>query len=289
MKKIITLILLVFAFYACSNQKKIVIDSKKVEKMEITNKQKTINLLKSIETGAKEPISYINAEKYKQHNLGVADGLAGFGEALSHLPPNSAKVNTVRVFSDGNYVFTHTDYNFFGPKIGFDIFKFEDGKIVEHWDNLQEKPVALNPSNRSMIDGATDIKDVANTEINKTLVKNFVTDILVNGNMEKLSGYFNGDNYIQHNSQVADGLSGLGKALEYMASQGIFMKYKTIHKVLGEGNFVLTVSEGTFANKPTSFYDLFRVKNGKIAEHWDVIETIIPEIERKHKNGKFDF
>ena len=38
--------------------------------------------------------------------------------------------------------FLHTDYNFFGPKIGFDIFRFEDGKIVEHWDNLQETPAS---------------------------------------------------------------------------------------------------------------------------------------------------
>ena len=72
-----------------------------------------------------------------------------------------------------------------------------------------------------------------------------------------------------------------------MASQGITMRYNKIHKVLGEGNFVLTVSEGTFADKPTSFYDLFKVENGKIAEHWDVVETIIPEADRKNTNGKF--
>ncbi|MGM9747540.1 MAG: hypothetical protein ACI3ZN_01955 [Candidatus Cryptobacteroides sp.] len=35
------------------------------------------------------------------------------------------------------YGIAHTDYNFFGPKIGFDIFRFEDGKIVEHWDVIE--------------------------------------------------------------------------------------------------------------------------------------------------------
>ncbi|WP_288955483.1 nuclear transport factor 2 family protein [uncultured Polaribacter sp.] len=287
MKKIITVLIIVFAFSYCSKNKKAT--TKKEEKMEITNKQKVVSLLKSIETGAKEPIAFINPQKYIQHNLAVGDCLAGFGEVLHHLPPNSAKVNNIRVFKDGDFVFTHTDYNFFGPKIGFDIFRFENGKIVEHWDNLQEKPSSLNPSNRSMTDGATEITDLDKTEENKTLVKNFVTDILVNGNMQKLAGYFDGDKYIQHNPQVADGLSGLGKALEHMASQGVFMKYNTIHKVLGEGNFVLVVSEGTFADKHTSFYDLFRVENGKITEHWDVMETIIPESERKNNNGKFGF
>lgn len=272
---------------ACSGQETKKSTIKKEKKMEISNKQKVVALLKSIETGDQEPVGYINPNKYIQHNLGVADGLAGFGALLQQLPPNSAKVNTVRAFQDGDFVFTQTDYNFFGPKIGFDIFRFEEGKIVEHWDNLQVKPEELNPSERSMIDGETEVKDLDKTSENKALVKNFVSDILVEGKMEKLAGYFDGDNYIQHNPQVADGLSGLGKALEYMASQGVIMKYDKIHNVLGQGNFVLVVSEGSFGEKHTSFYDLFRVENGKIAEHWDVIETIAPKDEWKNENGKF--
>ena len=84
--------------------------------MEISNKEKVVALLKSIETGAQEPVGYINPNKYIQHNLGVADGLAGFGALLQQLPPNSAKVNTVRAFEDGDFVFTQTDYNFLDQK-----------------------------------------------------------------------------------------------------------------------------------------------------------------------------
>lgn len=255
----------------------------------VNHKQETVNLLKAIETGDAAPVSVINANNYKQHNLAVADGLAGFGALLQALPKGSAKVNTVRVFQDGAYVFAQTDYNFFGPKIGFDIFRFDNGKIVEHWDNLQEKPADANPSGHTMIDGPTTTTDPGETAANKTLVKDFVNDILVNGRMEKIAGYFNGDNYIQHNPLIPDQLSGLGKALEAMAKQGITMKYDTIHKVLGEGNFVLVVSEGHLAGKHSAFYDLFRVENGKIAEHWDVIETIAPQSEWKNNNGKFNF
>jgi len=152
---------------------------------------------------------------------------------------------------------------------------------------VQETPKNPNPSGHTMIDGNTEIESIDKTQENKTFVNSFVNDILVNGKMEKLTSYFNGDNYIQHNPQIADGLSGLGKALKYLASQGITMEYHKVHKVLGEGNFVLTVSEGSFANKATSFYDLFRIENGKIAEHWDVMETIIPKNEWKNNNGKF--
>ena len=256
---------------------------------EVSNEEKVIQLLKSIETGAQEPAAYINPNNYVQHNLEVADGIAGFIATLQALPPNSAKVNTVRTFEDGNFVFSHTDYNFFGPKIGFDIFRFEDGLIVEHWDNLQVKPELPNPSGHTMTDGTTEITDLDKTEKNKELVKNFVTDILVNGDMSKISAYFDGDNYIQHNPNIPDQLSGLGATLEALAKQGIFMKYDRIHTVLGEGNFVLAVSEGDFGEDHNSFYDLFRIENGKIAEHWDVVEKIAPKENWKNQNGKFNF
>lgn len=251
------------------------------------HKLQVVELLKSIETGDAGPVAHINSEKYIQHNLAIGDGLEGFGTALQLLPKNSAKVQAVRVFQDGEYVFTHTDYDFFGPKIGFDIFRFEDGKIVEHWDNLQEKPSAASPSGHTMIDGPTTVDGHVDTEASKKLVQGFVSDILVDGRMERLSAYFKGDEYVQHNPHIGDGLSGLESALQAMAKQGITIKYDRIHKVLGDGDFVLVVSEGKFAGKPTSFYDLFRVANGKIAEHWDTIEAIPPKDEWKNGNGKF--
>ena len=180
-------------------------------------KTQVVALLKAIETGESAPVAVINPDHYVQHNLAVADGLAGFGAALAALPEGSARVNPVRVFQDGDHVFTHTEYDFFGPKIGFDIFRFEDGKIVEHWDNLQETPAQANPSGRTMIDGPTVAKDLDKTAANKQLVASFVDDILVNGRMDRLAGYYDGDNYHQHNPQIADGLSGLGAALQAMA------------------------------------------------------------------------
>jgi predicted SnoaL-like aldol condensation-catalyzing enzyme len=250
--------------------------------------QQVVALLKAIETGAQEPIAVINSERYTQHNLAAADGLAGFGELLRQLPKGSARVNTVRAFEDGEFVFTHTEYNFFGPKIGFDIFRFAHGRIVEHWDNLQET-AGPNPSGHTMIDGPADATDLDRTDANRELVRAFVGDILVNGRMEKLAGYFDGDNYIQHNPQIPDKLSGLGAALEAMAKQGVTLKYDRIHRAFAQGNFVLTVSEGSLAGRHTSFYDLFRVQNGKIAEHWDVIEPIAPKEQWKNQNGKFGF
>jgi predicted SnoaL-like aldol condensation-catalyzing enzyme len=257
-------------------------------KKALLNKEKAAALITSLETGDQSTIAYINPTNYKQHNLMVADGLEGFGEVLHHAPEGGFKANVIRTFQDSNYTFTHTVYDFLGPKIGFDIFKFEEGKITEHWDNFSDK-TAVNPSNHSQTDGNTHLTDLNKTEENKAFIKSFVNTILINGEYDKMVNYFDGDNYIQHNAMIADGLSGFGKAVEEMAKKGITMVFEKNHIILGEGNFVLSVTEGKFAGKPTSFYDLFRIENGKIAEHWDTIETVLPKSEHKNSNGKFNF
>jgi predicted SnoaL-like aldol condensation-catalyzing enzyme len=257
--------------------------------MSSAKKAQVAALLKSIETGDPTPVAVVNPDKYIQHNLSAGDGLAGLGELLAALPPGSARAQTARVFEDGEFVFAHTEYDFFGPKIGFDVFRFEDGRIVEHWDNLQPTAAQPNPSGRTMIDGTTTVTDLDRTQANKRRVHDFVDDILLNGRMDRLPGYCDGDAYLQHNPGVADGWSGLGAALAAMDKAGISMKYDRVHKVLGEGNFVLVISEGQFGGQHVAFYDLFRVQAGKIAEHWDTIEPIPPRAEWKNANGKFGF
>ena len=79
----------------------------------------------------------------------------------------------------------------------------------------------------------------------------------------------------------------MGAALEALAANGIQMIYDRTHQVLAQGNFVLGVSEGTFGGEPTSYYDLWRVEDGKIAEHWDVMETIADRADWQNENGKF--
>ena len=254
--------------------------------MSLSNKEKVVALLTSIESGDPRPVAYINPEKYIQHNLMVGDGLAGFGEVLQQLPEGSAKARVVRAFQDGNYVFAHTQYNFFGPKIGFDIFRFENDQIVEHWDNFQEI-ASETASGRSQIDGPTEATDLDKTDENKSLIKGFVVDILMGGKLDKITDYISTEKYLQHNPAVADGLAALGKALQAMAEAGTPMTYTKNHMLLGEGNFVLTVSEGQFLGKHVAFYDLFRIEHGKIVEHWDTIEEGLPREEWKNSNGKF--
>jgi len=251
-------------------------------------KHQVVELLKSIETRDDRPIAYINPHKYIQHNLAVGDGLAGVQALLRVLPEGTTKVNTVRVFQDGDFVFAHTDYDFFGPKVGFDIFRFEDGMIVEHWDNLQETAAKPMPGGHTMLDGPTTALDLERTAANKALLQNYMDEIFVQGRKDRFPGYFEGNSYIQHNPLIVDdGLTGLAAGLRALAERGLTVKYDRVHMVLGEGDFVLVVNEGAFGGRPTSIYDLYRVQNGKIAEHWDTLEAIPPRAEWKNSNGKF--
>ena len=256
----------------------------------MTNIEKALALINTFSTGDTEKAASLLAEGYIQHNLAYGTGRDAFVGSVEYLAsaPVKTTVENIRAFEDGDKVFLQTVYNFagMGEQVAFDIFRFdEDGKIAEHWDNLAAK-AEPNPSRHTQIDGTLEKKDVDKEETRK-VVASFVGDILRGENPDNLTNYFDGDNYIQHNTAIADGLSGLGKALAAMAEQGIAMIYDKTYMVLADGDYALAVSEGTFGGAPTSYYDLFRVENGKIAEHWDVMETIAEKETWANDNGKF--
>ena len=259
-------------------------------KIIMTNKEKALALIGTFVSGDTAKAKELLAPGYIQHNLAFGTGADAFVAAVEGLAqaPVKTTVNNIRAFEDGDKVFLQTVYNFAGAgeQVGFDVFRFDaDGKIAEHWDNLADK-AAPNPSGHTQIDGTLEKKDVDKEETRK-VVAGFVGDVLRGENPDKLTSYYDGDKYIQHNTSIADGLSGLGAALEAMAKQGISMVYNKTHMVLADGDYALACSEGTFGGVPTTYYDLFRVENGFIAEHWDVMETLADKSTWANENGKF--
>lgn len=96
-------------------------------------------------------LAYVG-NRYVQHNPGAADGPDGFRKFIGFLRekfPNSHS-EIKRSFVDGDYVILHVhavrEPGTRGNAI-IDIFKLEDGKIVEHWDVVQ--PVPENPANNN--------------------------------------------------------------------------------------------------------------------------------------------
>ncbi len=251
------------------------------------HRQQVVDLLKSFEAGGAAPLTSIDPTTYIQHNLGVPDGLAGLRSLLASRPAGSTRVRTVRVFQDGDIVFAQTEYDFSGNvRIGFDVFRFANDRIVEHWDNLQARAAAPSPGGHTMTDGPTTATDLDKTAANKALMQRYMDDLLA-GRRETFTSYFDGNAYLQHSPLVADNLTGLFAGLRALAKQGLAVKYTQVHRILGEGDMVLVMAEGTFGDKPSAFYDLYRIRDGKIAEHWDTIAPIPSRAEWKNANGKF--
>jgi len=243
-------------------------------------------LLKGIETGDPAAVAVVSPEKYIQHNPQTHEGSEGLASLFARLSKTSPRVNIVRIFADGNYVFGHTEYDFSTRRIGFEVFRFEGELVVEHWDNIQPR-YGQNRSGRSMVDGPTEATDLDQTEANRTLVRKFVEDVLIAGQMEQLKRYIDGEKFMQHSPQMADGSSELRSALEKASADSKTIEYQRLHRVLAEGSFVLAVSEGTLSGVHSAFYDLFRVAEGKLVEHWDTVEAVAPKSEWKNDNGKF--
>lgn len=254
--------------------------------MSTERKNKIHALLKGIETGDPASVAVVNAEKYIQHNPQTHEGGEGLAALFKRLSRTSPRVNIVRIFSDGDFVFGHTEYDFSTSRVGFEVFRFEGEQTVEHWDNIQPR-LGPNLSGHSMVDGPTEVRDPDKTEANRALCAEFLQTVLVGHRIDQLERFVS-ETFTEHNPHLSDGLPALRKALTAPGANGQpVIRYEKLHRVLAEGNFVLSVCEGHREAVHTSFYDLFRIENASIVEHWDTAEKVAPRSEWKNDNGKF--
>lgn len=265
--------------------------AKKGEKM--SKKEIAVEFVTAVTNQNEAKVRELANSDYIQHNPFLPTGLDPFIGLFPVLKENGTKAKAIRVIEDGNFVVLHhiwTGAKPFGADkmVSFDILRFdENGKIAEHWDALTPL-VEKTASGRTQTDGPTKATDLDKTEANKKLAKLMVEDILMGKNPSKITEYISSEQYDQHNPDIKDGLKGIMEAVEYLTSQNMMFKYTKIHKVIGEGDLVLTVSEGEWKGKTHVFYDLLRFKDGKAVEHWDVIQEI-PTENLANDNGMFGF
>lgn len=89
--------------------------------------------------------------KYKQHNPAIPDGPSAVAEMIPTL--TGLTYEPGMAVADGDLVMVHGRYTGWGPKpmVAVDIFRVEAGKVVEHWDVMQEEvPAAETASGNAM-------------------------------------------------------------------------------------------------------------------------------------------
>ncbi|MET1072758.1 MAG: nuclear transport factor 2 family protein [Umezawaea sp.] len=236
--------------------------------------------------GAKDPSAVDRwvAPDYRQHSSLAADGPEALRGLVSSLPADF-RYEGARVIADGDLVALHGTYHGFGPVplVAFDLFRVRDGRLVEHWDALTPV-VGETVSGRSQTDGPSGPSDPDATERNRALVAEFAKAVLQGADYSVLTDYISTERYDQHNPEAGDGLDGFGAAAAEWAGQGKHLVYRTVHRIVAEGDLVLLQSEGEFGG-PVAYWDLFRVADGRIVEHWDVIAPVPADLP--HDNGLF--
>jgi predicted SnoaL-like aldol condensation-catalyzing enzyme len=116
--------------------------------------------------------------------------------------------------------------------------------------------------------------DDAQTARNKEIVRDFYTTVLIGRNVDAAPKFLRPD-YIQHNPQVPTGLKGFMDTFRDRFSQKLPPDYKReLLNVVGDNDMVVTYMRQTWTSKDGQHhqaleFDMFRVQDGMIAEHWD--------------------
>lgn len=96
---------------------------------------------------------------------------------------------------------------------------------------------------------------------------------------------FFSENFVQHNPTIADGPEGVKALVQMLSSQGVPKQKIEFKHVFAEGDVVTLHSRYEMAGAEWRFIDIYRVENGKLAEHWDAMMQM-PQV-RANKNSMF--
>jgi predicted SnoaL-like aldol condensation-catalyzing enzyme len=252
------------------------------------------------------------APDFTQHNPEMADGIAGreafFTERAKqsggHPTPLVNVYNMVLVDKD---LFAIHHHAFSGPqdkgRVFVDIWRVANGRIVEHWDVIQPYPeTMLHANGMGCGHGETYAEAVklvsspdhptcllpdsgAKRDASLGVINDYTASIRAGDVRGSILRWFTPD-YRQHSPNIADGIDG---AIAYLEREyGDPSKPKpqaTATRIIAEGDYVLEHRQVLYpgATRLSTNIDIFRVRGGKISEHWDV-KQLVPETPA-NKNG----
>lgn len=247
---------------------------------------KTEQALRAFYAGDIKAMDSLLADTYIQHS-NAKDGKEALlavlekGRKEGWLNAKAAeKFKPMRTVSDGGLAATH--YLDEGEdKVYIDIFRFnEAGEIMEHWD-ISQKNAKPNRSGRTMIDGVDEadcsVSEKQQTK-NKAVVQQLHSEYFAKNNKVILPEIMH-ESYLQHNPHGSDGRAFFSGLVDRMGGS---LENK-VHRLIADGDLVYAHVEWPGENWAS--IDIYRMEDGKIAEHWDVLQDIPAELP--HGNGFF--
>ena len=225
---------------------------------------------------------------FVQHSPMLPAGRDSLVPAFTAFKSAGVKYELMRVVAEDDLVAVHAPRTRAGRGAGGDLPRVPDrGRPHRRALGGDDEQITDTVGGRDMVDGPTEVTDLEATEANKKMVTELTEEAFIGGDWSNLDAYVNSDRLLQHDPHIPDGASSVPAAFALLEAAGTPMTYRALHRVVAEGNFVFTQSEGDCVGKPHAFSSLFRVENGKIAEHWDVVAEL-PEPEHvPHGNGLF--
>ena len=248
--------------------------------MVITDLEKAKTFLRGVAAGDPDLATrHVDPDRYVEHDPRLADGAVELWRHVDGMAKGH-DVKVVRALQDGAFVVTQAHGDVLGRGVRFEVFRFEDSLIVEHWV-FSAEDAPPNKSGHTQADGPTKPQHVEDTEKNKRIVRDYYETVHIGGRHDEARRWFADDMMIRHEPGVADGVGELLRDLE------VLTRDRTIDEIrlfAGQGDLVFLVAQGTHGGEPCAYVDLYRVEGGKIIEHWGFPQAFLTANESKNDN-----
>jgi predicted SnoaL-like aldol condensation-catalyzing enzyme len=247
------------------------------------NKGMAVHVLKGLfEDGDLSVADRYIRPDYIQHNPNAADGTEPLKDFVRNAAAQSPDLqyNVARVLAEGDMVLVHGNVVNQPGTRGIalvDMFRIQDGMIAEHWDILQDVPETTANGN-DMFGTVSEPRTNEpgpreQTQASKDLAVRYFDRLMVEkdpGAVEYLA-----PEYHQHNPTIPSGSAGLREMFGAFFEQTPTLIVER-HRVIAEGNIVAIHAHYRLnpEDRGQSVVDIFRVLDGKIVEHWDVIQAV---------------
>ena len=248
----------------------------------MTNVDTVKTIFEGIAAGdAASATRHLDPARYLEHDPHVGDGVAGVRSYIEQIARGDHRLDLVRIIEDGDYVVTQADGHVRDDGVFFDIFRFDDGLVVEHW-GFAAPAGPPNQSGHTQVDGPVTAGRKEDTSANKAFARDYYETFHIGGRHDLAGRYFADSPMLRHEPGVADGVDAFLRDLAALTRDRTIDAIKLL---AGEGDLVFIAALGTHRNEPCAYVDLYRVENGKVMEHWGFPQPIPPAGGRKNANA----